>query len=228
MGSDQLFHKRKARSAESLRRKRARRSPYDMVLIVCEGEKTEPNYFRALINDLQLNTANIVIAKNIAGSSPGTVVDFALTEYRKEKEYDRVYCVFDKDRHESYDSALDKIRRARISKGHLITATTSIPCFEFWLLLHFIYTTKQFDTGPGAICANVITDLKRYIPEYEKGDNEVYELTKDRLDSAITNAKKVARHCDAADTDMPSTKIHELVEYLKNLKAKKTGSDLTC
>jgi len=77
MGSDDLHHKRKARNARSFKRKRAKRAPYDMVLIVCEGEKTEPNYFRALVDDLQLNTANIVIAKNIAGSSPRTIVDFA-------------------------------------------------------------------------------------------------------------------------------------------------------
>jgi hypothetical protein len=46
MGSDNLFHKRKARQIESLRRKKARRASYETVLIVCEGEKTEPNYFK--------------------------------------------------------------------------------------------------------------------------------------------------------------------------------------
>ena len=39
MGTDDLFHKRKAREAESLRRQAAKRAPYDVVLIVCEGEK---------------------------------------------------------------------------------------------------------------------------------------------------------------------------------------------
>jgi hypothetical protein len=63
MGCDDLHHKRKARDVRSFKRKRAKRAPYDMVLIVCEGEKTEPNYFWALVDDLQLNTANVVIAK---------------------------------------------------------------------------------------------------------------------------------------------------------------------
>ena len=45
MGSEDLFHKRKAKSAEQLERRKAKRSPYEKVLIVCEGEKTEPNYF---------------------------------------------------------------------------------------------------------------------------------------------------------------------------------------
>ena len=189
-----------------------------MVLIVCEGEQTEPNYFSALIDDLQLNTANIMIAKNSAGSSPYNVVDFALKEFKKDKKYDRVYCVFDKDRHTSYDNALDKVRRARLGKGHLIFATTSVPCFEFWLLLHFTYTTKQYDTGSSSICANVISDLKDHLPRYEKRNIDTYQATKDKLGAAIINCKRVEQHCDAAGTDMPSTKVHELVDYLRNLK----------
>ncbi len=218
MGSDQLFRKRKARTAASHRRKKARRSPYDMVLIVCEGEKTEPNYFRALVDDLQLNTANIVIARNIGGSSPRTLVDVAIRLYRKEKEYDRIYCVFDKDRHENYQNGLDKIRNTRLGKGHSIHAAPSVPCFEFWLLLHFIYTTKQFDIGPGSICAHVISDLKDYIPGYAKGDIDIYQVTKDKIDTAIAHSKRVEHHCESAGTDMPSTKVHELVDYLRNLK----------
>lgn len=217
--ADQLFKKRKARDARSLRRKRAKRSPYDMVLIVCEGEKTEPNYFRAMIDDLQLNTANIVVAKNTAGTSPKSIVEFALNEYRREKEYDRVYCIFDKDRHTTYKSALDRIRRTRLNKGHSIVATTSVPCFEFWLLLHFNYTTKQYDTGFGSICANVISDLQDHLPGYAKGDNDIYKATKERLEIAIVNSKRAVKHCETSGTEMPSTKIHELVEYLKKLKS---------
>ncbi len=217
--ADQLFKKRKAKNARSLKRKRAKRSPYDMVLIVCEGEKTEPSYFRAMIDDLHLNTANIVVAKNTTGSSPKSIVEFALNEYRREKEYDRVYCVFDKDRHTTYNRALDIIRRARLKKGHSIIATTSVPCFEFWLLLHFNYTTKQYDTGSGSICANVISDLKEHLPNYTKGSYNAYQATKDWLNTAIVNSKRVSDHCETGGTDMPSTKIHELVEYLRDIKS---------
>ncbi|MDD3816188.1 MAG: RloB family protein [Desulfocapsaceae bacterium] len=216
--SDKLFQKRKVRSIASLRRKQSKRARYDMVLIVCEGEKTEPNYLRALIDDLELNTANIKIAKNTAGSSPRNIVDLALQEYRKDKEYDRVYCVFDKDRHTKYHEAIDVIKGAKMGKGHIILATTSVPCFEFWILLHFIYTTKQFDTDHGSICANVISDLKSHLPGYEKGDTNTYHATKDRLQIAISRAKKAEHYCETGGSDMPSTKIYELVEYLQNLK----------
>ena len=64
MGTDDLFHKRKSREAESLRRQAAKRAPYDVVLIVCKGEKTEPYYFKGLREHLQLSNANIVIADN--------------------------------------------------------------------------------------------------------------------------------------------------------------------
>jgi len=36
------------RRPESYRRLSPQREPYDYVLIVCEGEKTEPNYFYGL------------------------------------------------------------------------------------------------------------------------------------------------------------------------------------
>lgn len=191
-----------------------------MVLIVCEGEKTEPNYFRALIDDLQLNTANIRIAKNTAGSSPRNVVDTAREEFKKEKEYDRVYCVFDKDQHPSYTEALDIIRREKThgKRGCPIRAITSIPCFEFWILLHFTYTTKAFDTGHGSICGNVISDLKRFLPDYEKGEADTYQIIKDRIPKAISNAKKVAAYCKSSGTDTPSTEMYSFVEYLRQLK----------
>lgn len=136
MGSDDLHRKRKARKANDLRRRAERRAPYDSVLIVCEGEKTEPGYFEEMRKFLGLSNANIKVCGEECGSSPSSVVDFALTTYRKEKNffYDRVYCVFDRDQHARYNAALDKIKRVRLGNGSTIEAITSIPCFEYWLL----------------------------------------------------------------------------------------------
>jgi len=44
--------------AGDLERRKSRRAPYDRVLIVCEGSKTEPNYLQELIDCLELNSAN--------------------------------------------------------------------------------------------------------------------------------------------------------------------------
>lgn len=66
---------RKARTLKELQRSRPKRSSYARVLIVCEGGKTEPNYFQALINELRLNTANVEVDGN-SDSSPRSVVTY--------------------------------------------------------------------------------------------------------------------------------------------------------
>lgn len=48
MGTDNLFHKRKAKGTRELKREKHKRAPYDKVLIVTEGKKTEPEYFSSI------------------------------------------------------------------------------------------------------------------------------------------------------------------------------------
>jgi hypothetical protein len=217
MGTDNLFHKRKERKAELLHRRRAMKAPYDVILIVCEGEKTEPNYFAELKKAFRLSNANVRICGR--GADPLSVVNFAMETFKQEPEFDRIYCVFDRDRHTTYDAALDRVRRARLGKGTKIFAIPSVPCFEFWLLLHFIYTTRAFDVPPGnSICSTVIKELKEYLPAYQKGDQDIFDKTQDKLNNAITNAGSVEQFHQTSGTDNPSTLVHYLVEYLRDLK----------
>lgn len=145
MGSDNLHHKRKAKAARELKRRVSRRSSYDKVLIVCEGEKTEPNYFNELVHYYKLNSANVEI-DGTCGSSPKSILkraeQLAKIEQDKGDSYDRIYCVFDKDSHETYDDIITKISLKK--PASLFFHIISVPCFEYWLLLHFQYTTKPF------------------------------------------------------------------------------------
>ncbi|MBW2576106.1 MAG: RloB domain-containing protein [Deltaproteobacteria bacterium] len=217
MGTDNLFHKRKERKAKLLRRRRATKAPYDVILIVCEGGKTEPNYFTELKKAFRLSNANVRICG--CGSDPLSVVDFAIETFRQEQEFDRVYCVFDRDRHTTYNAALDKVRRARLGKGSKIFAIPSVPCFEFWLLLHFAYTTRPFDAPVGdSVCSRVIEELKNHLPAYQKGDQDIFNKIQDKLDNAITNAHSVEQYHQTSGTENPSTCVHSLVEYLRDLK----------
>ena len=106
MGTDNLFYKRKARKTETLRRKMAKRAPYDVVLIVCEGKKTEPNYFSGLRRELRLSNVNIKILNKTIGSDPLSVVNSAIAEFKKDQGYDMIYCVFDKDKHTTFSHGL--------------------------------------------------------------------------------------------------------------------------
>ena len=167
MGSDNLFHKRKKRTAKSLSRKIARRSPYNKVLIVCEGEKTEPNYFRELVKYYKINTANVAIDGS-CNSSPKSVFERSEElwnqENRKGDPFDRVYCVFDKDSHETYEETLRRISQKGVSNGNFF-AVTSVPCFEYWLILHFQYTTQPYSArGKSSIGNEVLKKLLRKSP----------------------------------------------------------------
>lgn len=100
--SDKLFHKNREKSKKDLERKKAKRSSIEKVLIVCEGAKTGPNYFEELKDYYQLNTADVVVDGN-CGSDPWSVYQHA-QELAKEAKidndpYDKIFCVFDKDKH---------------------------------------------------------------------------------------------------------------------------------
>lgn len=194
--ADQLFHRRSAKRADELRREAQKREPYDVVLIVCEGAKTEPQYLQEIRDAFKLSTANIRIAGEVCGSSPRSIVDYALTMYRKERIYNRVFCVFDKDRHPTYNEALDRIRTTKMGKGDSIEAITSVPCFELWILLHFSYTTRAFGSSgsAGSICAPVIKALKNHLPVYAKGTSGLFAALRERLADAMVHASRLEKH----------------------------------
>ncbi len=217
MGTDNLFHKRKARTARQLSRRKARRAPYAKVLIVCEGEKTEPHYFSGLKDHYELNSANVEICGD-CGSDPVGIVNYGKQRYREERDvgdaFDKVYCVFDKDAHTNYQRAIDLIRGA--TPKDTFVAINSVPCFEYWLLLHFDYTTQPFSGQLGkSACAQVIDALKNFIPDYAKGDGDIFPRLVDQLPFAIDNAERALRAATANDTDNPTTRVHELVRFLQ-------------
>jgi len=220
MGSDDLFGKRKAKQVRELKRHQAKRAQYDRVLIVCEGEKTEPNYFQELLDHYRLNSANVEINGD-CGSAPISVVqrakDLFRTEQRNGIPFDRVYCVFDKDSHDSYEAALQAVKIAKPKTKFF--AINSIPCFEYWLLLHFVYSTQPFCGTVGAKSAGdqVLEELKKYIPDYAKGDNGYFESLISQLPQAIVYSKRSLKAAEASGTDNPFTLVHELVEYLQEL-----------
>lgn len=85
MGSNDLFHKRKAKTATELNRRKPVRASYDKVLIVCEGSKTEPLYFQELIDHYEIHSANVKISGD-CGSDPVSVVNHGIQLYQNEKQ----------------------------------------------------------------------------------------------------------------------------------------------
>ncbi|TMP37526.1 RloB family protein [Pseudoalteromonas rubra] len=217
MGSDDLFKKRKRAAKTKHSRREGRRSAYETVLIVTEGEKTEPYYFQELIADYRLNSANIVVDGS-SNSSPSSILKHAKCLAKRAKEkgipYDRVYCVFDKDSHACYEKTVEQIGSIRE-----FYCVRSVPCFEYWFLLHYDYSTASIvGTGTQSCGDNAVKALKQYIPEYEKADISVYHLIKPHMQFAINNAKRSLAESERNFNDNPSTSVHLLVEFLINLK----------
>ncbi len=218
MGSEDLFFKRK-QNRENLDRKSKERETYETVLIVCEGE-TELYYLDGLREELQLNKANICIKRCKRGTDPMSIVDEAIEEYNNDKGYNRVYCVFDNEQ-STYQAALNRIQ-AHSNNSVPIHATPSVPCFEYWLLLHFIETVKPYQHKERKSSGKQIkSELKRYIKNYREGDKDIFkkiQLSEGDWKEAVKNAKQIDGSQKKNGTDNPSTKIYELVEYLLPLK----------
>lgn len=215
MGSEDLHWKRKAKSRDRLKRHAAKRAPYDYVLIVCEGKKTEPYYFRELCDHLELNSANIEVVSSDA-SDPLNVVRTAKKRYREDKSIDRVYCVFDGDCH-GYSQAVEMVRNLRPAK--VFFSATSVPCFEFWLLLHFENTTRPFAPSRGqSACGVVLGDLRGHLTDYEKGSRHTFAATNGYLATAKERAIQVRRAALGTGSTGPFTDVDELVGYLEHLK----------
>jgi hypothetical protein len=114
---------------------------------------------------------------------------------------------------------MDKVRRTRLGKGSKLFAIPSVPCFEFWLLLHFTYTSRPFDAPAGdSICSRVIEELRKELPEYEKGNRDIFKTIQDKLDDAIIYARRLEHFHQTSGTNNPFTMMHSLVEYLRGLQ----------
>lgn len=225
MGSEDLFHRRKARAGAQLQRQKRERARNKRYLIVCEGTKTEPYYLRELLDDLGIRPQVVRIAPN-DGVSPDRVVAHAVALYEQDAvagdPFDTVYCVFDRDRHTTFDAAVQRTRDLNAA-GQPFVAITSTPCFEVWLLLHFGYSDQPFHAaGKKSVGDQVVSALKTKpgFAKYGKGQKGIYGQLKDRLADALTHAERLRRHGAATGSINPATDADELVKAIQALATK--------
>ena len=132
----------------------------------------------------------------------------------KDSPYERVFCVFDRDGHESFKRALEEIGKAE--PAGLFKAIPSVPCFEYWLMLHFEYTTSPYE-GPDACRLFIKNELRRHMKNYRKGDAEHFPGLMQSLGQALERSAQSLEYSRSSNTDSPYTLMHELVEELRRL-----------
>ena len=183
------------------------------MLIVCEGEKSEPAYFRDLVHRRRLSTANVVVVG--VGADPRSLVKTAKERRARERQhgeqYDAVYCVYDRDEHAHFDSASNSAQTAGLKLAR------SWPCFEYWLVAHFDYHRRPYGrSGNRTAAQKCVRELKNYLPNYTKGQ-AVYGVLEDKLETAKSNAERALADAAATGERNPSTEVHRLVTYLQAL-----------
>ena len=181
-------------------------------LIVCEGEKTEPNYFRSFPVDTK------VIKLDIKGEGKNTksLVEKAM-ELKSNAEYDekdRFGCVFDRDKNPKNPNDSQNFNSAiTLARNNGIDVAYSNDAFELWYLLHFHF----YNTGISRQdYQNMLTKLLGH--EYKKNSETIYEELKDKQQDAIKHAKRLLQEYEPPnpETDNPSTTVHLLVEELNS------------
>lgn len=212
---------------EDRKRKRDVRKKRRYYLIVCEGDKTEPNYFQGLKEDLPKGVL-IYYQIDIEGTGRNTesLVDEALRlkkhyEQESNRPIDRLWVLFDRDSFSANDFN-NAVLRCQNSKPEIGCAWSN-EAFELWYLLHFHYyihgmSRKDYqDLIEENLKPSVGNDYR-----YKKNSTGMYTLLKEygNLDDAIRNGKRLAGNFENRQdyaNHNPCTMVWQLVEELIGL-----------
>ena len=195
----------------SLRRRRPFRDPLPRILIVCEGTRTEPGYFKEFRHkeripiDLEISPGGVpVTLVHRAVELKRTAEKEARTRRDENLLYDQVWCVFDIDEHPGVPEAQEQAR------ANGIDVAISNPCFELWMLLHFRDQRAHIDR------AVVHRECAKHLPGYEK-DVPFAKLHPNYVE-AVRRAYELeawqqSRGCEGSN---PWTAIHKLTENIRS------------
>lgn len=184
--------------------------------LLCEGQpgKSEYLYYQKLIRDLNLPKHKVeVILVPIKKNTGRELVKEAIK--LKQIHSDIAWVAYDKDGYTKHPETFALADQKKIN-----IAFSSI-CFEFWILLHYEYTSKSFVN-----CADLCHHLKnKHSIDCSKSIENLYELTKEMLNTAISNAKQLVLAQKSAYPEKtpiyeknPYTNLYELIDDLKKFQ----------
>lgn len=222
MGSDDLFKKRRA---DRRKRDREFKNPKaNSFLIVTEGKRTEPLYFKGLAARIKEQIGGNVEVYEVPqidihgeGCATNRLIEKTDEIVNKSKiRYRNIWVVFDKDDFIDFDEAVAIGKR----KGYDIAWSNQ--SFEYWLYLHFEYSESALHRDEwNKKLSEIFKKYQLGSGKYCKNDETIYTLvdTYDGVATAIKNAKrrmdKFDEQRDRPSSYDPGTMVHRLVEQLK-------------
>ena len=184
------------------RRKTNVREVRQRFLILCEGEKTEPNYFRrfrVFINVIEIDVQGVA-------KDPGKIVKEA-KNLEEQEDYDQVWCVFDRDNWtpENFNNAISSAEKQSFKVAY------SNEAFELWYVLHFEFLNAGIPRSD--YCKKLDGYLNR---RYQKNSEAIYDELLNKQPTAIKNAESLLKQYDSHTParNNPSTTVHLLVQEL--------------
>lgn len=202
----------------------------DTFLVVTEGKVTEPIYFEFFLATLELSRVSV---KVIPGWAPDprhvintgrSLADEQAKRWkdgqagvREPARYDHVWAVIDTDvavRMGFWNDVKQLADSQNVQIAH------SMPCFEFWLLLHISGYTTRGDLPDGdAAKAAVKAALGEDYSTNEETTRKAIASFIRNWPQAVVHAEKVRQHHFDADTKSPanpSTDVDRLARALND------------
>lgn len=220
---------------------------WKLYIIAAEGYRTEYNYFMALQrkyeNDFRLSNVHFEFIDRLdsGNSHPSVVLETINSfthkleqQYKLRENYDELWLIIDTDEYHNRQAAIDKINQ-KCLESSLYQLGLSNPCFELWLILHFVdlnTTLKDCVLGernieslndyilkhpikkrPG-ICKSLLAAI------HQEKHQPYYEKLIEYIPQAIPRAK-ILGGCSPDDANYPEqkigTEVYKLLEKLTRL-----------
>ena len=146
-----------------------------------------------------------------------------LAEDYVKRETDHVVCLVDMDRLLKVPAEMAAYQKLKKKSSRNVIWIETNPCTEFWFLLHFLpqISTKHYET-----CEDVLPDLQRYMPGYEKTaryfrKNNLYKYLTEHgdLQRAIKHAKELTRLSESTPEDkIAYSQMHRVFELIASME----------
>lgn len=189
------------------------RDPKRKMILVIEGKNTEPDYFHSLARRHQNKFASIDVrsASGVPETIANKCLDISIQIQNAGADSleagDEVWAVFDRDTHPQFWESVERCKQKRVMVAY------SIPCFEYWLFLHFA------DCNAPQNQAQMQALLKGKSASYKKSSRKCCDF--EELENGITMALKRAKtgrkalNEEGAEERNPSTTVDLLVKKIQ-------------
>jgi hypothetical protein len=199
--------------SRSTSRKLGKKLPKFLIIAVCEGKNTEPEYLKSFAKNY--GNGLVEVEPVAPAGAPLTIVQKAVTRKKeldtkkKINSFDNLYevwAVFDIDEHPNIPQAID------MARGNKVHTAISNPCIEIWPLLHFTFHRSNIHRH------DLQRELAKYMASYQPYGSKLidYEQIKNYFNLAKTRAERqLADHEATGDPcGNPSTTFYKLLERI--------------